>query len=244
VRFRSLGDGTQLRDFVYVDDAVDAFLRAGADDVSNGEVFNVGGMEPIKHRDLGRADDPHRGLGPLPLRRVAARQESDRHRRLLRDSSKIRSTLGWQPVTPLADGLRRTFEFYHAHLDQSRSRDWPTGRDPVTGERIPFIDLRPGDDGAAVRAAIDRVIARGWFVLGPEVEAFEAEFASASSAAHAVGVGTGTDAIALMLRAMNVTRGDEESPALTAVHALPCAGRRNPVFADIDPERLTLIPRL
>ena len=40
------GDGTQLRDFVYVDDAVDAFLRAGADDASNGQVFNVGGLEP------------------------------------------------------------------------------------------------------------------------------------------------------------------------------------------------------
>ena len=49
------GDGSQLRDFVYVDDAADAFLRAGADDACNGEVFNVGGDEPISHRDL---DDP------------------------------------------------------------------------------------------------------------------------------------------------------------------------------------------
>jgi dTDP-3-amino-3,4,6-trideoxy-alpha-D-glucose transaminase len=115
----------------------------------------------------------------------------------------------------------------------------------VTGDRIPFIDLRPGDDNAAVRAAIDRVIARGWFVLGPEVEAFEAEFASASGAAHAVGVGTGTDAIALMLRAMNVNRGDEVIvPALTAAYtalAVLLAGA-TPVFADIDPERLTLDP--
>src|SRR5467141_859914 len=46
------GDGTQRRDFVYVDDAVDAFLRAGAGDASNGQVFNVGGMEPISHSDL------------------------------------------------------------------------------------------------------------------------------------------------------------------------------------------------
>ncbi len=115
----------------------------------------------------------------------------------------------------------------------------------MTSDRIPFIDLRPGDDDAAVRAAIDRVIARGWFVLGPEVEAFEAEFASASSAAHAVGVGTGTDAIALMLRAMNVNRGDEVIvPALTAAYtalAVLLAGA-TPVFADIDPERLTLDP--
>ena len=115
----------------------------------------------------------------------------------------------------------------------------------MTGDRIPFIDLRPGDDNAAVRAAIDRVIARGWFVLGPEVEAFETEFASASGAAHAVGVGSGTDAIALMLRAMNVNRGDEVIvPALTAAYtalAVLLAGA-TPVFADIDPERLTLDP--
>ena len=48
------------------------------------------------------------------------------------------------------------------------------------------------------------MIARGWFVLGPEVEAFEAEFAAASGAPHAVGVGTGTDAIALILRALGI----------------------------------------
>src|SRR6185369_15396182 len=46
------GDGSQLRDFVYVDDVVDAFLRAGASDACNGEVFNVGGNEAVSHRDL------------------------------------------------------------------------------------------------------------------------------------------------------------------------------------------------
>src|SRR5439155_19212931 len=46
------GDGSQLRDFVYVDDAVDAFLRAGFCNACDGEVFNVGGTEPIAHRDL------------------------------------------------------------------------------------------------------------------------------------------------------------------------------------------------
>src|SRR5215510_11533914 len=92
-----------------------------------------------------------------------------------------------------------------------------TGREPVTPESIPFIDLRPGEDAAAVRAAIERVITSGWFVLGPEVEAFEAEFADASGAAHAVGVGNGTDAIALLLRAVGINAGDEVIvPALTA----------------------------
>ncbi len=115
----------------------------------------------------------------------------------------------------------------------------------MTAPEIPFIDLRPGEDDSAVRGAIDRVIARGWFVLGPEVEAFEAEFAAASHASHAVGVGTGTDAIALLLRAMSIGRGDEVIvPALTAAYtglAVMLAGA-TPVFADVDPERLTLDP--
>ena len=46
------GDGSQIRDFVYVDDAADAFLRAGASDACNGQIFNVGGSEPMSHKDL------------------------------------------------------------------------------------------------------------------------------------------------------------------------------------------------
>ena len=63
---------------------------------------------------------------------------------------------------------------------------------------------RPGSN-----AAIRRVIDRGWFVLGPEVEAFEAEFAAACGAAHAVGVNTGTDALMLALRGLDIGPGDE-----------------------------------
>lgn len=111
--------------------------------------------------------------------------------------------------------------------------------------KIPFLSLVPGEDIADVRAAIDRVITRGWFVLGPELEAFETEFAAASGAAHAVGVGTGTDAIALALEALGIGDGDEviTSPLSAAYSALAImmTGAR-PVFADIDPERLTIDP--
>ncbi|MEX2271716.1 MAG: DegT/DnrJ/EryC1/StrS family aminotransferase [Vicinamibacterales bacterium] len=112
---------------------------------------------------------------------------------------------------------------------------------------IPFLALRPGDDAPDIRAAIDRVITRGWFVLGPEVEAFEQEFAAASGARHAVGVGTGTDAIALSLMALGIGGGDEviTSPLSAAYSALAImmAGAR-PVFADINDERLTISPEL
>jgi dTDP-4-amino-4,6-dideoxygalactose transaminase len=108
---------------------------------------------------------------------------------------------------------------------------------------VRFADLRPAGDAAAIEGAIRRVMERGWFVLGPEVEAFEQEFAAASGAAHAVGVGTGTDAIALALRAIGIGPGDEVvtaplSAAYTALAVMMTGAR--PVFADIDERRLTI----
>ena len=76
-------------------------------------------------------------------------------------------------------------------------------------EHVPFMTLTPGPDAAAIQEAITRVVRRGWFILGPEVEAFETEFAQASGGGHAVAVGNGTDALALTLRAMGVGPGDE-----------------------------------
>jgi dTDP-3-amino-3,4,6-trideoxy-alpha-D-glucose transaminase len=116
----------------------------------------------------------------------------------------------------------------------------------VSALRIPFNDVHLRDDATAVETAIRRVIDRGWFVLGPELEHFEAEFAAAAGVAAAVGVGTGTDAIALALRALGIGPGDEVittplSAAYTAL-AVMMAGAR-PVFADIDDERLTIDPR-
>ena len=111
--------------------------------------------------------------------------------------------------------------------------------------RVPFLSLVPGPDAAAVRTAIDRVVTRGWFVLGPELTAFESEFAGACGAEHAVGVGNGTDAIALALRAIGVGHGDEVitsavSAAFTGL-AILMAGA-TPVFVDVDDDRATIDP--
>jgi dTDP-4-amino-4,6-dideoxygalactose transaminase len=112
---------------------------------------------------------------------------------------------------------------------------------------IPFLQLTLREDADAVQSAVSRVIARGWFILGPELELFEKEFGEAAAAAHhVVGVGTGTDALAIALRALGIGEGDEviTSPLSAAYSALAImmAGAR-PVFADIDPERLTIDPR-
>ena len=115
----------------------------------------------------------------------------------------------------------------------------------MTARRIPFLSLALREDEPSVRSAIDRVIERGWFVLGPEVEAFEQEFAAASGASHAIGVGSGTDAIALILRALDIGAGAEviTTPLSAAYSALAImmAGAR-PVFVDVEPARLTIDP--
>ena len=115
----------------------------------------------------------------------------------------------------------------------------------MTTFRVPFMRLVPGEDRPAIDAAIRRVVERGWYVLGPEVEAFEAAFADSCGAAHAAGVGTGTDAIAIILRGLGIGRGDEviTTPLSAAYTALACmmVGAR-PVFADLDPRRLTIDP--
>jgi dTDP-4-amino-4,6-dideoxygalactose transaminase len=110
---------------------------------------------------------------------------------------------------------------------------------------IRFLSLTPGEDAREIDAAIRRVVERGWFILGPELESFEREFAVAASAAHAVGVGNGTDALSIALRALNVGPGSEVitsplSATYTALAILAVGAR--PVFADIDASRLTIDP--
>ena len=109
------GDGSQLRDFVYVDDAADAFLRAAppTSATARRSTSAARSRSPARPR---RAARRCRGIRPIPPRRMAAREKGHRHRRLLRRLSLIYRTLGWEPRTLLRDGLTRTIEFYRAHL--------------------------------------------------------------------------------------------------------------------------------
>src|SRR4051812_35418449 len=98
---------------------------------------------------------------------------------------------------------------------------------------------------AEIRARIDDVLAGGRYILGPEVEAFEAEFASYLGARHAIGVANGTDALTLALRALGVGPGDEVVvPSFTfyaSPEAIPHTGAR-PVFCDVDPGTFCVTP--
>jgi dTDP-4-amino-4,6-dideoxygalactose transaminase len=116
---------------------------------------------------------------------------------------------------------------------------------PLTA--VPFGDLKA--HVSALRPQIDAALARvldsGWFILGPEGEAFERELAAALQARQAVAVANGTEAIQLALEALGLAPGDEvvTSPLTAAFTALAIlrAGAR-PVFADVDPVTLNVSP--
>jgi UDP-glucose 4-epimerase len=116
------GDGMQLRDFTYVDDAVDAFLMAGINDAANGQVFNVGAIEPVSLRELAELLIDIAGVGsyrlvPFPPERKAIDIGS-----IYIDDRKIRRVLKWKPRVDMREGLTRTIDYYRTN----RARYWAT----------------------------------------------------------------------------------------------------------------------
>lgn len=108
-------DGHQLRDFTFVDDAVDAFLLAAHSDEANGEVFNLGGDGAISLKDL--ADLlVEVGSGEYSVRTFPIERKRIDIGDYYADDSRIRAALGWSPRTPLRQGLTRTVAFYRDHL--------------------------------------------------------------------------------------------------------------------------------
>ncbi|MBW3607983.1 MAG: DegT/DnrJ/EryC1/StrS family aminotransferase [Actinobacteria bacterium] len=105
---------------------------------------------------------------------------------------------------------------------------------PLFDTNTPLDPLRE-----QIEAAIADVVASRRFILGPQVAAFEAEFAAYCGTRHAVGVANGTDALTIALRAMGIGPGDDVIvPSFTfyaTAEAVPPTGAR-PVFCDVDPD--------
>ena len=109
------GDGTQQRDFTYVDDAVEAFLLAGASAEADGEVFNVGGEPPVSLGDLAALLVEVAGAGSWRLVPFPEERRTIDIGDYFADDSKIRSRLGWEPRVGLREGLERSLAYYREH---------------------------------------------------------------------------------------------------------------------------------
>lgn len=111
------GDGSQIRDLTYVDDVVDALLRAAADDTSNGQIYNLGGLEPISLIELTQILIEITGTGSYRLVPFPEGREKIDIGDFYADYSKIKKSLDWQPRVPLREGLERTVRFYRTYKE-------------------------------------------------------------------------------------------------------------------------------
>ncbi|MHB0871261.1 MAG: NAD-dependent epimerase/dehydratase family protein [Chloroflexota bacterium] len=106
------GDGSQLRDFSYVDDVVEAFLMAGASPRVDGEFYNLGGVGPVSLKEFVETLIEVAGQGSYRLVPFPPEKRSIDIGSVYSDYSKIREALGWEPRTSIREGLRRTVEYY------------------------------------------------------------------------------------------------------------------------------------
>jgi UDP-glucose 4-epimerase len=109
-------EGHQLRDFTFVDDAVDAFLLAAASENSNGQVFNLGGDCVISLKDLAELLIEVNGGGRYVTRSFPPDRRVIDIGDYYANFERIRTILGWQPKVPLREALTRTVAFYRDNL--------------------------------------------------------------------------------------------------------------------------------
>lgn len=111
------GEGEQLRDYIYVEDLVDAFVLAAVHDDASGHVFNVGSGTGTRFKDMVNTVVEVVGSGEVkhvPWPEHYLNVETGDY---ITDISKISTVLGWEPSTDLADGIEKTVEYYRKYRD-------------------------------------------------------------------------------------------------------------------------------
>lgn len=110
------GDGLQVRDFNYVDDAIDALLLAALSEAAIGQIYNLGSDDPINLLNLAQLMIEINGAGTYELLPFPDERKRIDIGDFYGDYRKIRSKLGWRPKTSLREGLTKTITFYQEHL--------------------------------------------------------------------------------------------------------------------------------
>jgi UDP-glucose 4-epimerase len=108
--------GEQLRDFTYVDDAVDAFFLAATRPEALGEVFNVGGTEPVSLNQLAETLVEVNGSGAIALKAFPGDRKKIDIGDFYADYRLIAKRLGWRPRTTLPVALAKTLSYYRKEL--------------------------------------------------------------------------------------------------------------------------------
>jgi len=109
--------GEQLRDFTYVDDCVEALLLAAAADAADGRVYNLGGDKVVSLRQLADALIAAHGSGEYVLKAFPEERKKIDIGDYYSQDTRIRKELGWRPVVPLEEGLRRTLAYFAPRLE-------------------------------------------------------------------------------------------------------------------------------
>ena len=108
--------GDQLRDFTYVDDAVDAFLLAAACDASNGQIYNLGGESVVSLKGLAENLILANGGGEFVIRDFPSDRKAIDIGDYYANFDAIRNTLGWNPRIGLIDGIAKSLSYYNNNL--------------------------------------------------------------------------------------------------------------------------------
>jgi UDP-glucose 4-epimerase len=112
------GDGRQIRNYIYVDDIVEAFIRCGATDITNGQLYLLGSRESTEFRAM--AELVVKAVGRGSIRYVPWPKDYERAETgdVVIDTSKLRNAIGWEPKIPLREGISRTYRYYSKYREQ------------------------------------------------------------------------------------------------------------------------------
>jgi len=148
------GAGTIQRDFLFVDDCVEAILRASRAEEANGEILNVGVDRPTNFLELAKFLIEVCGAGAWEFAPFSPERKAQEPGDFYSDITKIRRLVGWEPTTGLKEGLQKTAAYYRAY----REHYW-TGPERESASTAGEASFKPGDDAQYV---CERRLARPW----------------------------------------------------------------------------------
>jgi perosamine synthetase len=242
------GDGAQTRDFTYVSDTARGILLLASAPGAVGETINLGSGAEIKIRDLAYEVGRVLQRGAPAIECISPRPGDVL--RLYADPTKARDLCGYIPAVPFREGLAKLRDWYRSLniapellLQQETVRNWEPGSGTHT--EMDRINIAKPWIGEPEAQAARRVILSRWITQGPEVAAFEREFAQCVGAQHACAVSNCTTALHLALKVAGVGPGDE---VITVSHSFIATANSvrycgaTPVFVDIDPHTFNIDP--